>query len=330
MIFDLSSPARSMPPQVIPASLPEITSAQIPPAPRAPDVQRPSQSTPSRPQIEHTQPPKQSVTRAKGEAAAFIDLERYTRQCLITFFDVTRLEEVVQRAFPGLTEDEPIWAEVYKVTARNFKQWRNRVLRDAVSWINQYLALDENVEVADVQDFKELKSYVTRHLEDHWLQEVFVFASKHIMFGKISPTGLAFLRCKLKQAPREWVFSIYTNNSADAFIMLVTTAYFHQKHSEAVNQAPYVKYTREYYCGIFDNLSQKKEFCGRLTVDDFPLRNATSGVQTRHGVIDLDEDSDGVVDGTLFSRPFGQGYDGANDLEDNSRLQFSTLYLVKM
>jgi hypothetical protein len=54
------------------------------------------------------------------------------------------------------------------------------------------------------------------------------------------------------------------------------------------------------------------------------------GVQTRHGVIDLDEDSDGVVDGTLFSRPFGQGYDGANDLEDNSRLQFSTLYLVKM
>jgi hypothetical protein len=65
------------------------------------------------------------------------------------------------------------------------------------------LALDENVEVADVQDFKELKSYLTRHLEDHWLQEVFVFASKHIMFGKISPTGLAFLRCKLKQAPRE-------------------------------------------------------------------------------------------------------------------------------
>jgi hypothetical protein len=58
------------------------------------------------------------------------------------------------------------------------------------------------------------------------------------MFGKISPTGLAFLRCKLKQAPREWVFSIYTNNSADAFIMLVSTAYFHQKHSEAVNQAP--------------------------------------------------------------------------------------------
>jgi hypothetical protein len=153
----------------------------------------------SKPQSEHTRPHEQLyVQYSKGETAAFNDMERYTRQSLITFFDVTRLNDVIQKAFPGLSEDHMIWGEVCRVVSRNFKQWRNRVLRDATVWIARYLALEENSEIADVREFKELKDHLTENLTDHWLPEVFVFASKHILFKKISHMGLIFLRCKLR------------------------------------------------------------------------------------------------------------------------------------
>ena len=72
------------------------------------------------------------------------------------------------------------------------------MLRDATVWIARYLALEENSEIADVREFKELKDHLTENLTDHWLPEVFVFASKHILFKKISHMGLIFLRCKLR------------------------------------------------------------------------------------------------------------------------------------
>ena len=73
------------------------------------------------------------------------------------------------------------------------------------------------------------------------------------------------------------------------------------------------------------------EFTGRLIIKDFSLRLA-SGLKTLHSVVDLDEDSDGVIDKSLFTaRPrgpdLGQSYDGANDLED-LLLQVQVLYTV--
>jgi hypothetical protein len=44
-----------------------------------------------------------------------------------------------------------------------------------------------------------------------------------------------------------------------------------------------------------------KEFRGKLSVEDFPLRPTGTSLKTLHGVIDLDEDSDGEVDAGLFA-----------------------------
>jgi hypothetical protein len=68
-----------------------------------------------------------------------------------------------------------------------------------------------------------------------------------------------------------------------------------------VHEPHWSKYTREYYSGVFDNLHSKKEFRGKLSVEDFPLRPTGTSLKTLHGVIDLDEDSDGEVDAGLFA-----------------------------
>ena len=87
----------------------------------------------------------------------------------------------------------------------------------------------------------------------------------------------------------------------DAFVMLITTAHFHSKHNADVREPHWSKYTREYYSGVFDNLHSKKEFRGKPSVEDFPLQPTSTSLKTLHGVIDLDEDSDGEVDAGLFA-----------------------------
>jgi hypothetical protein len=47
------------------------------------------------------------VQYSKGEAQAFNELERYTRQVLIADFDNRRRDEIIQLVFPRINEAHP-------------------------------------------------------------------------------------------------------------------------------------------------------------------------------------------------------------------------------
>ncbi len=51
---------------------------------------------------------------------------------------------------------------------------------------------------------------------------------------------------------------------------------------------------------IFDNVHLKSEFAGKLKHQDFPLTARHGALKSYHGVIDLDDDSDGEVNLGLF------------------------------
>jgi len=135
------------------------------------------------------------VQYSKGEEQAFNELERYTRQVLIAYFDNRRQDEIIQVVFPGINEAHPLWKNITKTVARNFKNWKNRVLRDARAWISTYLSLDENADLVAVNTFKDFKSALSKRMQDHWLPEIFRFAKGHINFKNCSQLAVVFLRC---------------------------------------------------------------------------------------------------------------------------------------
>ena len=163
------------------------------------------------------------VQYSKGEAQAFNELERYTRQVLTAYFDNRRRDEIIQLVFPRINEAHPLWKNITKTLIRNFKNWKNRVLRDARAWISAYFSLDENADLVDIDTFKDFKSALAERIQDHWLPEIFRFPKDHINFNGCSQLAVVFLRCMY---PKEGFPGLLYLDSTSMIVTLTMTEHW--------------------------------------------------------------------------------------------------------
>jgi hypothetical protein len=132
-----------------------------------------------------------------------------------------------------------------------------------------------------LDNFKDLKREIHAVYQDHWAEQLFRFAYESVDFDLISDLGRAFLKyagCQLFVCTR--MVALQKANPENEWLS---------------------KYTRDYLRSLWDDLYTHTAFKGKLTLDDFPLRDAGDfGVPQVQRPYNPNYNSDAELDDAFF------------------------------
>lgn len=172
-----------------------------------------------------------------------------------------------------------------------FKSWKNRVLREAGEWFQEWVTQAQGTQLANESSFKVIKEVLNQRFQMHWLPQVFSFAREAVDFEACSKSGKLWLKCESTAR-----VNLHSLTDLDAFIQLVIRSHLYNRRKLNVADPKLAKHDRRHLLGAYDGLGKKKEF-RNLTEDDFPLFATKPHRVAMTYCIDLDEESDGSVGG---------------------------------
>lgn len=101
---------------------------------------------------------------------------------------------VIKHVMPWITMSDTLYRRARRKLQVLFKTWKNRVLRDAESWFQQWA--QQNPYLATETSFKTLKDTLNKRFQVHWLPKVFGFAREAVDFEQCTKNGKLWLKCK--------------------------------------------------------------------------------------------------------------------------------------
>ena len=124
------------------------------------------------------------------------ELDLRARQHYIVHLAKSDVELVLKAVIPGVTMSDAIFQQAKRKLQILFKTWKNRILRDAADWFEQWTQQSQNRQYANNTNFRELKVVLNQRFQMHWLPKVFAFAREAVDFDKCTISAKRWLKCK--------------------------------------------------------------------------------------------------------------------------------------
>lgn len=139
------------------------------------------------------------ITISKSEQTILKELNVAARRYFLAYLSNLMVDEPLRAVLPGMKVTHPAYKQYRMKIMGNYKQWKANVLRDALKWIDRFISTADDqrsTDLAEIRNFKELKTEVTASYHESWLESVFRFGVEAVKFEEINDQGLRFLKCE--------------------------------------------------------------------------------------------------------------------------------------
>jgi hypothetical protein len=135
-------------------------------------------------------------TARVSEKAAYAKLERLARQQFLCSLSNTNVEQPVKATFPFMSPNHRDYQYACRRVRDLYKTWKNRSLKCAEDFFEQWLMVPGNESHRTVTSFQLLKDALLQQYSDSWVLSVFPWAHEAFSVDECSQYGRKFLQCK--------------------------------------------------------------------------------------------------------------------------------------